>query len=117
MIKGIMDAAAFTAILARTRIVEEILCGMDSLRLDHAFVDDGIARLERKQQMIAADPAVESRHAVERFRHAVDERRVAGRDFVDGNGALTRNARGFVVLAVGVHGAVVRAVVIQFRAA
>src|SRR3954468_5209988 len=65
--------------------------------------------------MIAANPAIEAGHPVERLGHAVVQRGVARGDLVRRDRAQARNACGFEVFAVGVDGAVVRAVVVQLR--
>src|SRR6266702_2761857 len=83
MIKSVMNAPSFGTTADRARVVELMIGRRGALRLDHAFVDDRIARLERQQQMIAANAAVEAGHAVVCHGHAVAERRVARGDFID----------------------------------
>ena len=82
-----------------------------------ALLDHHVAGTQRERRMIAAGAAVETGEAVAGFRHRIDQRRVAARDFVGRDRPAAGKACRLAVLAVGVDRAVVRVVVVELDAA
>jgi hypothetical protein len=67
MVERIVHAAAIVTVSVPPGLAVCVVGIVELFGCNHAFVDDGIARFKRKQQMIPADAAIEARKAIERL--------------------------------------------------